>query len=645
MAEDGWMSAAAVARRLGVRRARVEQMTRTGQLPWPHTRSDRTRVWAAADVATLLARFEGRTVSGLASALSPPAPLPRLVDQVIDYELPPGLTSGGRRSLELHLRVWDGQAPEGRRVVVVLGVFSAIAYSSSPERCRPADSAGPGPAGLVCEEIARRWLPVPPMDCVWFRYWPGDTYPLCNLVFSWPPPPGRFEWLTGTKDGVGCPAAPDWRLRPAGYADLDMVVGGPVEAYPEPVYTSATVARFHQAGGAGRHGDSGALVDAVHDDIMLGELLGAASVLDARLGDETGEGLGLGPDRRADAVTACTLLTNETRRRLPARPALHDDGAGLAGDERDRPRRWAARSVPVEPSPAEQRLLQRYPDQFALALHPHPPDPTQEALLRRLWAWADTTGPYADLPDPPLHAALDVAADLLGFHLRVQQGYRVRDHYQPHPVRETAIRTFTVRGPIDQAYLDGLTPLDPVSEPGRGAGSGSGLARRARVLAAALAGADVSAVLVYGLDPHGHMVAVANPAAGAGAGLQCYACEWPQLRDWDDPAGLAEAVLIADAGPDDRPVYVDWPDGRLTPLPGLPRQQALEPWSFGPHAAPAALARDIAEVFVVPGRPGSAPPRWLHAALGSPAHTTRLRLPVAQLGGRWRRPDPPDGDR
>ncbi|MDN5920470.1 MAG: hypothetical protein L0I76_36120, partial [Pseudonocardia sp.] len=73
MVDDDWMSADAVARRLGVRRGRVEQLARAGQLPWPQTRGDRTRVWAAADVATLLARCEGRTVSGLASALSPPA--------------------------------------------------------------------------------------------------------------------------------------------------------------------------------------------------------------------------------------------------------------------------------------------------------------------------------------------------------------------------------------------------------------------------------------------------------------------------------------------------------------------------------------------------------------------------------------------
>ncbi|MBP2371521.1 hypothetical protein [Pseudonocardia parietis] len=597
-------------------------------------------MWAAADVATLLARFEGRTVSGLASALSPPAaPLPRLIDQVIDYEPPAAPPSGGGRSLELHLRVWDGPAPEGRRVVVVLGVFSAFTYSP-PERSRPASSAGPGREELVCAEIARRWLPVPPMDCVWFRYWPGDTYPLCNLMFSWPPPRGRFDWLAGAKDAVGRLPEPDGHRRPASYADLDMVVGAPVEAYPEPVYTSDTVRRFYQAGGAGHPGDSGALVDAVHDDIMLGELLGAASVLDTRIGGEaggvgeTGEDPPLGPARRADAVAACRLLADETGRRMPARSAVHDDGCGPAGAEHGRPRRWAARAVPVEPGPAERRLLQRYSDRFALALHPHPPDPAQEALLRRLWAWADATGAYADLPDPPLHAALDVAADLLGFHLRVQQGYRVRDHYQPHPVRETTTRTFTVRGPIDQAYLDGLTPLDPAPEPSRGGDAGSGLARRARVLAAALATtrADTRGGLLYGLDPHRHLVAVASPAAGFGT--QCYACEWPQMPDWDDPAGLAEAVLIGDAGPDDRAVYVDWPDGRLTPLPGLPRQQALEPWSFGPHAAPAALARDIAEMFAVPGRPGPAPPRWLYAALESSEHTTRLRLPVAQLRGR-----------
>ena len=201
MSRDG-MTASAVAKRLGVSRSRVYQLVRTGQLPAPRVVDARTRVWDETDVATFAARREGRTVSGLASALSAAhAPLPRVQDEVVECALPPE-SMLGVASVSLHLRVWDGPAPEGRRVVVVIGYLS----DDLPPTVEQASG-----------DIARRWLPVPEMDAVWFRYRPdthGDLGPLTNIVLEWPAPEetsaaAQFRpWLVSRGRGRGQPPAP-----------------------------------------------------------------------------------------------------------------------------------------------------------------------------------------------------------------------------------------------------------------------------------------------------------------------------------------------------------------------------------------------------------------------------------------------------
>lgn len=565
--EEPRVGRAQAAQALGVPRRRLRRLVRDGQLRAPRPGGDRAGVGASrAEIDTLADTRAGQVASvnpdDLAAA---PVTLTRTLDRVVDDENT--LSSGETIQQQVHVRVWDGLAPEGRRVVVVLGELPGthIDPFTAPAR------------------IAARWLAVPAPEAVWVLFRPHDTAELARIEWL------HLEWdhthpHRPRRDGPA-PAVEvrDARTRSLTFTALEALIGEPVEGYPAAAYTPETIGRFT------RHGHT---VDVAPDNVGLARLTRAIATLDGTAHALEHHGPSTAPHRAGDARpgdarVGAALLADEIRVRWDLRDGLaHDATSSGPRGSFDAPRRWAARIVPITHTAEHAAVLERYPE-------PCPVEPEQrgewEALLARWWAWADEVGPHADRPDPELHSALETAASVLlhwlGVLDRKQHGRDAPD--QPH--RPSEVRTYTVRGETDQDFLDRLTPVDPIGQPG----AGSVLRRRARAVADRFTNHRRWALheLCFGYDRDGHLVAV-EPHPGPGYRTRDYAVEWP-LGPLPDPLP-GDAALVADGGPGDRPVYIRWPDHSLAPLPGRPDGQIHAGWNFGySGSGPDALAADI----------------------------------------------------
>lgn len=541
--------------------------------------------------------------------------LRRVFDGPVEYTAPRGVGGPTR----VHARVWDGQAEEGRRVVVLIGLMSG--HHGGHENSAMA--------------VARQVLDVPAQQVVWLVHhplvWGSGT--VGNPVLIWPGAASGLQAMIRNRDMT--PTQFAWG--PVTWAEIEALVGERVECYQRVGYTAATIEEWQ------RRRDTVAVVE---DTIGMQWRLGAIDLLDRRVGNEDHRTTAA---RRMDAVAGATLLAEQLRETLSeVERAPIDDGTRATFGEPSRV--WATRRVTPTPNGAESVLLSRYPGPFTAPDTvpdtagdlPHhaaaeggpaepattwtaPPDSLEGedlhrftgmvALLDRLQSWRDDVDDAAFEPDPNLVAALDGVERALGWELWLLR-YRARQVHPggfgrvpaeiPAAPSRSQTRAYAVVGPTDHAFLAGLSrvgPDDTLPEHGPGVPA----ARRRRLQARLDRDAELYRVdptrAWFGLDPHGHLVAFApaldndrgRPTRNDPGGERgILVAEWP-LHPPPEPIP-DDAVVVADGAPGDRPVYLQWPSGSLTPWPGGPRRSISTMWNFGPDGG-TGLAGDLVEVL------------------------------------------------
>jgi hypothetical protein len=490
--------------------------------------------------------------------LRPPAQrLTRVRDELLHVEV-------WREPRPVHLRVWHGPAPEGRRTVVLLG-----------------ELLGGASVNAHLEEIVRAaagLLPVSPREAVWFGYRPGDELrpqEVDNLIWRptsddedrAPSAGGRVRhFFRRTAPVRRADQVPRYH-RPASLPEVERIVGSPVEAYPGPAYTPETIEAWQR---------TGRQVEVVRDSIGFESLLTAAVTLEwtkPSIHDV---------ERLAVLNAAVHLLVDDLRERLAwLQRGGWDDGTKPSQERKAPPTwptTWAARLVKPQPGGDQQRLLESYPDPFEVPRDPAEHGPLHQ-LLEQLRRWSQEVDRYADHPDEQRHAALETADGLLAFYLGVyDQRFRENDHPDSDP------RLHEVTGPWDRAYLGQLTPADVTEQ------------RRAhRVLTEKIRPPVAEpALLRTGCDPAGRLV-VHYPGDPGQTGTELYAVEWP-LRPPAAPIP-AGTRIVADAARGDRPAYLAYPDGRIEPLPAPPNEITRQ-WNFGySGGGPGALTNAITSTF------------------------------------------------
>lgn len=491
---------------------------------------------------------------------APPAPLRRVADEVLDYPVSRGMS-------QTHVRIWFGRAPEGDRVVVVLGALR--------------DGVGVTNFVESIAELVQPRLPqhLGPEAVLWLQYRADDLSHGVRRV--------GFRWVRRGRGSSGrwTPSAPEWST--ASIADVERLIGAPLECYPDHAYTSAVVTQW--ARGAGQ-------IPVVHDSIDLGGPLTALRCLDMTDVDA---------ETAPTAATACQVLATETRDRLEhLRQSSWDDGTTPTASPTDRPTRFAARLIAPSLTADDQELLQRYPDDFvwprslfaARDLRP---------LLGRLKVWRDDTGEHADDPAPAVHEAVSCA------HRCVRRSVENWGHHAVD-LPDTEVRLFTLPGRWDRRYLDTV-----------GWETAEHDTPRHRALRARFLDTDRPG-LIFGTDPWQHLVAYHRGSRFP----EAFAVEWP-LRPTSD-AIPDDAQIVADGAVGDRPAYIALPDGELAPLPAHPDNPG---WNFGyGGSGPCALVESVLRFLTLTdgATPNGAVADWLLRQVSS-SDQDELRIRIGSI--------------
>lgn len=590
-----------VADLLGVSAARVRQLVEEGKLPPPTQLGPRAHVWRRADVEVLLPGRPGEEVTRLSTLLtSAAAPLIRRHDLVLDF---PAASSVERA----HVRVFEGDAEEGRRTVVVLGgLVDTGGLANHVER--------------IAEIVDARLLSGRGPSATWFTYTPGSAFigwhEITNVVFrSRLGPTSRpvQRVLVGLRRRPQRPDAceesfvfehPSWHAE--NVAEVERVIGQPLECFPPSAYTEGVIGRWQRAG---------RVVEVDTDPECIGTLLSALARLEHVPADD--------PYRGA-AHQACETLAHEVCLRLEYRETSHwDDGTEPPyGRTPDRywPGTFAARLVPLTMSALDQERVNRYHRDTdwpwsADELGRH------KDLLGQVRSWQVDVGPYGDPghQDVGLHTALSETSSLLAHWIGVADPASVEDDYPDKRPRGP----FDVVGPHDKRYLETVhwTPQFAELPVHRMLREKFWPERRPHVR--------------FGVDPWERVVAYDGGDAPA-----VFAVDWP-LRPHDRPDPIPdEAFIVGDGEGGSRPVYIELPDGQLDPLPRQPSLVAND-WNFGyggggPGALVFAILRTFESVDGVDFE--QLPERWVDDQVCY-SSKDELRISVRDLRRRIQRRD------
>ncbi|MFI5736135.1 helix-turn-helix transcriptional regulator [Kribbella sp. NPDC051587] len=540
--DDGLVTVAQFAARLGKTPARVRQLVDEGKLPQPKRPGTKAAVWPEPVVRAVLAAQDGGVSVHSALAPTAPRPLRRVFDGVIEFEPYPQ-----RQASSAHVRIWEPAEPDGV-TVVVLGALTGTGGVSTR-------------AEAIAETVRDQLLgpDTDPERVAWLEYWPaGSGHGVQDEVISvtfrlGKPERRRFGLFRAPRTEAVVPLrGPSWY--PCGVPELERIVGGPVECYPKPAYIPSVIEAWQR---------SGQIVDYEHDRYGVHAMLSKARVLDATPPPAEASSL-------ADAL--CHVLVTEAEEflgDLPIGPLDEDVAAGQV---------WAARIVPTRLTVPEQELVGRHRQHDVPGYLPADSADVVglEPLLAAARNWMDQAGPDGDNHTPELHEALEGAVGILALRMRhADPDFEVRDLPEVQP------RLFDVIGPRDKAYLEQVR---------WNAQAGSTL-RRNRIRRKVAS--DKSLPVRYGLDPSGHLVAYLEDHPYYNHPQ--LAVEWPTLKPpierLDD-----DVVLVADGDLNDRPVYLLHGTGQLQPLPETPTPFAGG-WNFGyGGSGPGLLIRAISEL-------------------------------------------------
>lgn len=596
---------------LGVTPMRVRQMVTEGVLPRSMELGNRLGVWHYADVTAVKAARIGLPASrplGLLDA--PERPLAVHHDAVLN------VPCRGDAVWPVHVRVWTGPTPQGRRVVVLLGQMP-----DGPSTLGRLSEIMP----VVVEQVTG--LSVldlgPELHTVWLTYRPGDDiapHSVDHLIWTGArtntAEVGRFErvrllsrrWAGRTEPNLETPPL----RRPASLAEVERLVGRPVAGYPAQAYTADTIQQWQAAG-------SRDTIEVTHDPIAFRQLLDAAHRLAAQPG----------MNARAElAERAVWLLADEARQRLAFLLRGHwDDGTAPTFPTSEPttpwPSTWAARLVPPTPTEEDQALLDAHPTPFVISS-----DPAEHSELRvllgQLRDWSTALDPYTEHPEEPLCAAVATAERVLADYLHKldPDGFARTDYPDATPRLYEVVSS----GRWDRAYLNSVHWEDPGDTPVR--------RRLDEQLHGLVRGEGRGTEPIrYGRDAGGRLVAHYRGEEHRPRS-ELMAIEWP-LRPPVEPVP-AGTRIVADGESGDRPAYLVEPDGRINPLPANPR--ALHaPWNFGySGGGPGALASAIARMFAETDGIDSdqMPRRWIDDQVDH-ADQQELNIDVDQLRRRY----------
>jgi hypothetical protein len=558
-ARSGLLTARDLAQLLGIRGS-VELERVADVLPPPVRLSWDGCAWMKDDVdrfRTLPVRDPGRTPAA-ASLGAAEAPLELATDECVDF-----------MGSKVHVRIWAGSVGGSTRTVVVLGVLHGqqnyvvnfVEDLAAAVDCRFLDGHG-GAA-------------------TWFDYRPRDGVHRVTTISLEAVGPPRSERLVGRftrpRQRPGADRvrfrSPTW-LR-ADVAELERVVGGPVECYPPEAYVEAVVVERRR-----RAGEEVVLepVEVEHDPADLRGLLGCI----ARLEDVAPS------DARATAAAAaCAELADEiiSRREYAAHFDWQDGTTPEYGEPTAQwPQLFAARLVPPQLDARDEQRIARHG-----AVRSWPWSGAELArrceVLEELDSWVHELGEYGDRPDEDLGAAVGRAAGILRHWIGVW-------HAVDRTPRPVAGPESVVWGPflIDCEY-DERYRRSVRWQQGR-ADSPAHRRLRTRFFA------ECAGHLRFGRDPRRRLVA--HDPGSASCGAARFAVEWPHLPP---PDGIPDdaAIVSGGSGAGDRPAYIQLPDGRLDLLPRVPG--CLGQWSFGySGSGPSDLALAICHTFELADR-------------------------------------------
>jgi len=611
MSPKGLLTTAEVAEALRVSPRRVHQLVAEGKLPAPTELTPRMGVWRAVDIQRIAASQQDRS-TGLASILAPaPRPLRRVHDTFLDVQ------QRYAEAWPIHVRVWQGEAPEGWRTVVVCG-----ALTDSIDMLQ-------NWAEAIAQQVSEAFLGDEGGDAVWINYrtTPGSVSFLENPVYTvrrdraqGSQPSGALQRLRGwvsrppiTAPPAGDPGSapgvpgvasltfedPSWHYLET-ITELESLVGDTVECYPHEAYTRSTIELYQRTRQP---------VPVVKDPYNALGHFKALQVLDT-VGADAPHG-----DTAVTAARWCVQLLKELL-------AAYAEEAERAAQYPPRPPKgleaatWAAFLVPPT-AEGRKDLIQRHDEAL--------PENDLPVLLHRVRHWRDNVDEFSDAPNPTLFDALDIIEGSLSGRVHyLDPDFAASDGPESQPRGP-----FQVYGPHTRAYLDSVHWV-PDRTPDR-------RQRRLERLVSYRSSTDIR----YGLDPAGRLVVTGTDEyAQDRSHPQFFAVEWP----CKPPAtGLsATAHIVGDlATSGDQPAYI-LDDGSIDLLPQS-QHNAHSGWNWGyGGGSPGALASAIFDcVAAADGLPDAGDwskhdqaRRWISDQIDH-ADERNLDVSVREIRKRW----------
>lgn len=586
---------AAVAEKLGVTPGRVRQLVTKGALrPVGGGRDHR---FHPIDVEILRRSTPSTTAAGSLpeSATAPASPLDRVLDAVVDHRPGPTFFDGERRAA--HVRVF--RDPHSGLTVIILGALTSV--WQVPPHSLPEFASG----------VLRQLPPsVDPFRAVWFLYHP-KTEPQSyetdfdSITFTVRKEDDQWLWARRRRPAADAPTVFDrYSSRPAHLADIEALLGRPLEAYPANAYRPEVIAEYQR---------TGKTVDYSFDAARGTEVQRLAGEMNTLLTYATTAEAEDAPRaelaRRGAAHIADEILSRSKFLDNLAwddgtvrRPYANKDDVDL-----EQPRLFAARLVRATLSKADRDTAAAAAKSVDALTWPWAGDELAqvERDIIALQDLADEFGRWSPAPNGALEDAARSAASIAR-HYRDAATGRPRHAI---PTRRHRLRSFDVGGHFDQMYLNSVTWDDTQVLPRH--------SRELRELTALTAGGTPR----LGVDVAGNAV-IHFPES------QLFGVLWPTQL----PASVPDGVRIVADGTDrggDRPAYLVTAQDRITPLP----TDSVDGWNFGylgggPGHLEAAIGDLIAHADHL--EHDQVPHRWIESRV-SYGPSTLLDIPVDEL--------------
>lgn len=396
------MTADQVGEILHVTAARVRQLAAERKIPRPLTFGPRANLWQRSAIEicqTRLASPRKQTTrqSGLLDDVT--APLHRTNDVILPLDI-------RGASSEVHVRIWQGDAMEGQRTVVVMSRPIGHPYADvNIER--------------IVETIDDQFLAGRGGHALWFEAYldeaggRGPRFSLANVVFVH----GRPERRSWNSSRYQSPVWIEHEI-----AEIDRVTGTAVEWWPPAAYTAAEIVRWQ------RDGDLLTVEDDRYELVPLEQAL------------RTLRRIGPDDDQYDLAQHAITYIASDMADKDQLYDLPWDDGT-VSPNAEAWPTRFAARLIPHRLDDEARDLV------FTIGRGNAAADLDIQALNDDLLAWLRNVDEFGDKSNLQLAAA---ARTIL---LTLERN----EDELSEPAQDPVPRLFDIAGPNDRKFLEALT--------------------------------------------------------------------------------------------------------------------------------------------------------------------------------------------